>query len=38
MQPKILICLSYTSQFCPKSNQIQDKIPVFGLDIVEHQV
>ena len=23
-----------TSQFCPKSNLIKDKIPVLGLDIV----
>ena len=24
--------------FCPKSKLIKDKIPVFGLDIVERQV
>ena len=28
IQPKI-----FTSQFCPKSNLIKDKIPVLGLDI-----
>ena len=30
--------LIFTSQFCPKSNLIKDKIPVLGLDIVERQV
>ena len=33
-----MICLCYTSQFCPKLNLIKDKIPVIGLDIVERQV
>ena len=28
----------YTSQFCPKSNLIKNKIPVLGFDIVERQV
>ena len=28
----------YTSQICPKSNLIKDKILVLGLDIVEGQV
>ena len=31
-------CQLYTSQSCPKSNLIKDKIPVLGLDIVECQV
>ena len=30
--------LVFTSQFCPKSNLIKDKILVLGLDIVEHKV
>ena len=32
------VCQSYTSQFCPNSNLVKDKIPVLGLDIVERQV
>ena len=38
IQPKIFICQSYTSEFCPKSNLIKDKVPDLGLDIVERQV
>ena len=30
IKPTILICSSYTSQFCPKSNLIKDKIPLLN--------
>ena len=40
LKPKILfVSLTHpTSKFYPKLNQIKDKIPILGLDIVEHQV
>ena len=36
IQPKILICQFYTSQFCPKSNLIKDKIPVLAHELTSY--